>query len=89
MACCQTNKQVKRCNAKKNERVVAPSISADSQLQKSKANTKENITNQRTKELREVTLQLKSEIDGSIQPYIHTNPSTYPLLLIISLSNVH
>ncbi|KAI3728195.1 hypothetical protein L6452_16827 [Arctium lappa] len=59
-----TSKQVKKCTAKKNGR-VAPSLRVDSQIQKRKEKASVSMTKQSTKELHEVTYQLKSENDSA------------------------
>ncbi|PWA93137.1 Zinc finger, RING-CH-type [Artemisia annua] len=65
----QTSKQIKKCTAKKNER-VAPSIRVDPRIQKRTTKATENKTKPITKELQEATLHPNSENDRAIQPYI-------------------
>ncbi|KAK9076126.1 hypothetical protein SSX86_004459 [Deinandra increscens subsp. villosa] len=70
----QTSKQVKRCIAKKNDR-VAQYISVDPQIQKRKEKSAEDITQQSTNGLCEATSQQKSENVKAIQPHIDKKPS--------------
>nr|GEV51481.1 cyclin A/B/D/E [Tanacetum cinerariifolium] len=65
----QTNKQIQKCTAKKNEQ-VAPSIRVEPGIQKRITKETERKNKPITKELCEVTLQLNSDNDRAIQPYI-------------------
>ncbi|PWA76873.1 Cyclin A/B/D/E [Artemisia annua] len=65
----QTSKQIKKCTAKKNER-VAPSIRVDPRIQKRTTKATENKTKPITKELQEATLHPNSENDRAIQLHI-------------------